>query len=106
MKRFIVLTAVLTMVLAAIVKADPTVAGVTHSEFQAVDAGGEQTYSATDKVILEGVLLHNPADMLDPAPDDTITETFNISGNFITICRGLHLMEVTPTRNLWRSLAG
>jgi hypothetical protein len=82
MKRFIVLTAVLTMVLAAIVKADPTVAGVTHSEFQAVDAGGEQTYSATDKVILEGVLLHNPADMLDPAPDDTITETFNISGQW------------------------
>ena len=80
MRNFIVLTAVLTLVFGTIVKADPTVAEVTHSEFQAVDATGEHTYNATDKVILEGVLLHNPADMLDPTPDDTITDTFNISG--------------------------
>lgn len=80
MKRFVVLAAVLTLALGATVTATPTVAEVTHSEFQAVDAGGEHTYNATDKVILEGILLHNPADMLDPTPDDTITQTFNLGG--------------------------
>jgi len=82
MRSVIVLTAVLSLVLAAIVKADPTVGEVTHSEFQAVDARGEHVYNATDKVVLEGILLHNPADMLDPTPDDTITDTFNISGQW------------------------
>jgi len=55
MRRFIVLTAVLSLVLAAVAKAVPTVAEVTHSEFQAVDASGEHTYNATDKVVLEGI---------------------------------------------------
>ncbi len=80
MKRSIVLAAVLTLALGAIAKAAPSVAEVTHSEFQAVDAGGEHTYNATDKVTLEGILLHNPADMLDPTPDDTITQMFNLGG--------------------------
>ncbi len=80
MKNIIFLTTVLSLALGAIVKAAPTVAEVTHSEFQAVDASGEHTYNATDKVVLEGILLHNPADMLDPTPDDTITETFNLGG--------------------------
>ncbi len=88
MKRFIVLATVLTLALGAIVKADPTVAEVTHSEFQAVDESGEHTYSATDKVVLEGILLHNPADMLDPTPDDTITDTFNISGQWQIFFQG------------------
>ena len=82
MKSFIFLTAVLSLALGATVKAAPTVAEVTHSEFQAVDAGGEQMYNATDEVVLEGILLHNPADMLDPTPDDTITETFNLGGEW------------------------
>jgi len=72
----------------AIAKAQPTVAQVTHSQFQAVNDAGEQTYTATDKVILEGILLHNPADMLDPTPDDTITETFNISGQWQFFLQG------------------
>ena len=59
MKRFIVLTVVLGLVLAALAKAVPTVAEVTHSEFQAVDENGENVYNATDRVILEGILLHN-----------------------------------------------
>ena len=80
MKSFIVLVAVLTLALVGVVQADPTVGQVTHSGFQAVDGSGEQTYNATDKIILEGILLHNPADMLDPTPDDTITETFNLGG--------------------------
>ncbi len=88
MRRFIVLAAVLSLALGAIVKADPTVSEVTHSEFQAVDATGEHVYNATDKVILEGILLHNPADMLDPTPDDTITDTFNISGQWQIFFQG------------------
>jgi len=90
MKGFIVLvlTTVLSLALGATVKAAPTVAEVTHSEFQAVDASGEHMYNATDKVVLEGILLHNPADMLDPTPDDTITETFNISGQWQIFFQG------------------
>jgi len=80
MRSFIVLAAVLTLVAAGVAKAKPTTAEVTHSVFQSVDAAGEHTYHATDKVILEGILLHNPADMLDPTPDDTITETLDLGG--------------------------
>jgi len=88
MKRFVVLAAVLTLALGATVTAAPTVVEVTQSEFQAVDAGGEHTYNATDKVILEGILLHNPADMLDPTPDDTITEIFNLGGQWQIFFQG------------------
>ena len=80
MRTFIVLATVLTLAPVGVAKAEPTVAEVTHSVFQAVNATGEHTYNATDKVILEGILLHNPADMLDPTPDDTIIETFNLGG--------------------------
>jgi len=88
MKRFIVLAAVLTLAPAGVAEAEPTVAQVTHCEFQAVDATGEHTYNATDKVILEGILLHNPAEMLDPTPDDTITETFNLGGTWQIFFQG------------------
>ncbi len=88
MRSIIVLTTVLSLALGTIVKAATTAAEVTHSEFQAVDASGEHMYSATDKVILEGILLHNPADMLDPTPDDTITVTFNISGQWQIFFQG------------------
>ena len=88
MKSLIVLTTVLSLALGVVAKADPTVAKVAHSEFQAVDASGEHMYNATDKVVLEGILLHNPADMLDPTPDDTITETFNISGQWQIFFQG------------------
>ncbi len=88
MRSFVISTIVFTLVLAGVVKAEPTVAEVTHSEFQAVDETGEHTYKATDKVILEGILLHHPADMLDPTPDDTITETFNIGGQWQLFFQG------------------
>jgi hypothetical protein len=88
MKRCIVLTAILCFILVGVVKAAPTVANITHSEFQAVDAGGEHVYNATDMVVLEGILLHNPADMLDPTPDDTITETFNLGGQWQIFFQG------------------
>jgi len=88
MRSIIVLTTVLSLALGIAAKADPTVAKVAHSEFQAVDESGEHVYNATDKVILEGILLHNPADMLDPTPDDTITDTFNISGQWQIFFQG------------------
>ena len=80
MKSYVLSATVLSLIFVAVVEAQPTVTETTHSEFQAVDAAGEQVYRASDKVILEGILLHNPADMLDPAPDDTITQTFNLGG--------------------------
>jgi hypothetical protein len=88
MRRFIVLAAIMSLALAAAVQSAPTAASVTHSEFQAVNASGEQTYNATEKVILEGILLHNPADMLYPTPDDTVTELFNISGQWQIFFQG------------------
>jgi hypothetical protein len=66
----------------------PTVAQVTHREFQAVDGNGEQAYAGTDKVTLEGILLHHPADMLDPTPDDTVWEPFNLSGQWQIFFQG------------------
>jgi len=88
MRRFIVLLTIMSLAFVAAVQAAPTVASVTHSEFQAVNASGEQTYNATEKVILEGLLLHNPADMLDPTPDDTIMQLFNISGQWQIFFQG------------------
>jgi hypothetical protein len=64
------------------------VARVSHREFQAVNGSGEQTYNATQKVILEGIVLHNPADMLDPTPDDTIAESFNLGGQWQLFFQG------------------
>ncbi len=88
MKNLIVLTAVFILSLDVALQAQATVAQVTHSQFQAVNDSGEQTYTATDKVILEGIVLHNPADLLDPTPDDTITETYNISGEWQIFFQG------------------
>ena len=83
-----ILTACLVLLLATVAGAAPTVAQITHSEFQAVNESGEQTYNATDKVILEGILLHNPAEMLDPTPDDTVTDLYNVSGQWQIFFQG------------------
>jgi len=88
MRSYSVSVLVLVWALAGILKGGPSVAQVSHSEFQAVDATGEQTYNATDKVILEGIVLNNPSDMLDPTPDDTIEEDFNISGQWQMFFQG------------------
>jgi hypothetical protein len=88
MKSFVFSATVLGLVCAAAAETEPTVVEVTHSEFQAVKASGEQTYNATEKVVLEGILLHNPADMLDPTPDDTITQPFNLSGQWQIFFQG------------------
>ena len=88
MKRYIVFAEVLTLLMAAVARTAPTAAAVTHSEFQAVNVAGEQTYTVTEKVILEGILLHHPADMLDPMPDDTITQLFDVSGQWQIFFQG------------------
>ena len=81
--------ALVVLVLAAgAVWAAPTAVNVTHRELQAVDGTGEQTYTAADRVTLEGILLHHPADMLDPTPDDTITELFNLGGQWQIFFQG------------------
>jgi hypothetical protein len=83
MKKFIISVLVASLFLTNVAQAnDVTAAEVTHTEFQAVDASGEHMYNATQKVVLEGILLHNPADMLDPAADDTITEMYNLGGQW------------------------
>jgi hypothetical protein len=67
---------------------EPSVAKITHREFQAVSSSGEQTYTATQKVTLEGIVLHNPADMLDPTPDDTISQMYNLGGQWQLFFQG------------------
>ncbi len=59
---------VLLLTSTAVVADEPTVAEVTHTEFQAVDEDGISTYTATDKVIISGIVLNVPEQMLDPTP--------------------------------------
>ena len=70
MNRNIIWATALILILGASVKGDdePTVAEVTHQQLQAVDEDGVGTYSATDKVIITGIVLNNPEEMLDPTP--------------------------------------
>jgi len=63
-------------------------AAVTHTEFQAVNNTGEQTYVATSRATLEGILLNYPADMLDPTPDDSIAEMYNMAGQWQIFFQG------------------
>lgn len=71
MNRIMVLAAMLALILAASAKGDPTVAEVTHWQLQAVDEDGIGTYDAADKVIVTGIVLNNPEEMLDPTSGTT-----------------------------------
>jgi len=82
MRSHVVLGALMGLVLNGLSWGDPSVAKITHRQFQAVKSSGEQTYTATQKVTLEGIVLHNPADMLDPAPDETIRTTYNLGAQW------------------------
>jgi len=82
MKGCLLLGSVATLMLAGTLRAGPTVGAITHRQFQAVNAKGEQTYTATQKVVLEGILLHHPADMLDPTPNDGITTMFDLGAQW------------------------
>lgn len=75
-------------VLAGSLWAQGTVAEVTHREFQAVNAAGELTYAATEMVTLEGIVLHNPGDMLDPTPDDGMTQMYNLAAQWQLLFQG------------------
>ncbi len=67
MNRIMVLAAMAVLAFVAAVKGDdPTVAEVTHQQLQVVDSYGVGTYSATDKVVITGIVLNNPEEMLDP----------------------------------------
>lgn len=69
MNRTMVLAAMLALILAASVRSNgQTVAEVTHWQLQAVDEYGVGTYDATDKVIITGIILNNPEEMLNPTP--------------------------------------
>ena len=64
MRSRMLLVSTVLLVLVGAVQADPTVAEISHREFQAVNSNDyDQAYSATDMVILEGIVLHNPADI-------------------------------------------
>jgi hypothetical protein len=82
MRSCLILSVLAGLLLAGTGWAEPSVAPVTHRLFQAVNANGEQTYTATQTVVLEGILLHQPGDMLNPTPDDTITATYNLGAQW------------------------
>ncbi|MEN6334282.1 MAG: hypothetical protein ABFE01_08470 [Phycisphaerales bacterium] len=82
MKRCLLLSVSVLCVCAALASADPTVGQVTHRQLQAVDGSGEKTYNATEKVILEGIVLNQPGDMLDPTPNDGITALYNLGAQW------------------------
>jgi hypothetical protein len=72
MNRIMVLVAMAVLAFVAAVKGDdPTVAEITHQQLQAVDGDGVGTYSATDKVIVTGIILNNPEEMLDPTSSES-----------------------------------
>jgi hypothetical protein len=83
-KSKIVSIFVLSLILVGVAGAadEPSIAEITHSQFQAVDVTGGLTYNVTEKVILEGIVLNNPGDMLDLTPDDSITQMYNLGAQW------------------------
>jgi hypothetical protein len=61
---------------------------VSHMQFQAVNDKGEQAYAVGDRVVLEGIVLNNAADLLDPTANDTITATYNLGGQWQIYVQG------------------
>ena len=88
MRNALVVGALVGLVLTGSLWAQASVAEVTHMEFQAVNAAGESTYTATEKVTLEGIVLNNPADMLDPTPDDTNMQMYNVAAEWQIFFQG------------------
>ncbi len=70
MKRLMAILGLMLTVFCASAAAEPTVAEVTHWQLQAVDENGIGTYTAADKVVIRGIILNNPEEMLDPTPSD------------------------------------
>jgi len=61
---------------------------VTHTQLQAVDATGMTTYTPNDRVVLKGIVLNNPADLLNPEPNETITARGNLGGQWQIFIQG------------------
>jgi hypothetical protein len=80
--RSSVLSVLIVVVLGSAAWGDPTTAFVTHREFQAINSSGEQTYQASHKVTLVGIVLYAPADMFDPTPNDGITAMYNLGAQW------------------------
>ncbi|UCD49793.1 MAG: hypothetical protein JSW27_19955 [Phycisphaerales bacterium] len=84
MQKCFVASALIALMAAGALRAEV----VTHSEFQAVDGTGEHTYTAAEQVTLEGIVLNHPGDMLDPTPDDSITQMYNMAGQWQIFFQG------------------
>lgn len=88
MKVRMIVAAMFVPVFGVIACGAATVQEVSHREFQAVDSAGEQAYSGSEKVVLEGIVLNYPGDMLDPTADDSVTEMYNMSGQWQIFLQG------------------
>lgn len=66
--RYVQLAVIVVMAAASGIVAGDSVGFVTHTELQAVNQYGSGTYTATDKVIFEGIVINSPEEMLDPTP--------------------------------------
>lgn len=84
MKKFLVASVLIGLVGVGTLWAEV----VTHSQFQAVSGTGEHTYALSEQVTLEGILLNNPADMLDPTPDEGVAEMFDLGGQWQIFFQG------------------
>ena len=60
--------AVFFLCVSALFAADPCTPA-THEQFQAVDEDGIGTYNVAGKVIIEGIVLNKPGNMVDPTAD-------------------------------------
>lgn len=61
----------------------------THWNFQAVDANGVSTWSGSPPVVLTGVLLNNPQDMLDMAYDPNASANGVMGGQWQVFIQGV-----------------
>ncbi len=76
MKKFKLMVAIAILANSTVFAEDPS--PVTHWDFQAVHADGSSSFddSGPFQVVLEGILLNNPEEWLDPTPDPTVAEWF------------------------------
>jgi len=66
-----------------------TAVAVTHRQFQAVNSDGTSAFAATGpwRVSLEGILLNNPEEWLDPTPDSKAAPWF-MGGQWQAVIQG------------------
>ena len=76
MKRTSLILVILMTYSSVVLADDPT--PVTHWDFQAVKADGSSSFDDAGpwQVALEGIILNNPEEWLDPTPDPTVAPWF------------------------------